>query len=107
MVRQWQELMHDRRYSSVNMTAPDFVKLAEAYRMKGLRATTIQEAREAIRSARAHNGPVLIEFVVEQETNVFPMIQPGKALNDMTRREISLEKKYMPASMGGGMDELK
>jgi hypothetical protein len=49
----------------------------------------------------------LIEFVVEQETNVFPMIQPGKALNDMTRREISLEKKYMPASMGGGMDELK
>ena len=107
MVRQWQELMHDRRYSSVNMTAPDFVKLAEAYRMKGLRATTIQEAREAIRAARAHNGPVLIEFVVEQETNVFPMIQPGKALNDMTRREISPEKKYMPASMGGGMDELK
>lgn len=107
MVRQWQELMHDRRYSSVNMTAPDFVKLAEAYRMKGLRATTIQEAREAIRSARAHNGPVLIEFVVEQETNVFPMIQPGKALNDMTRREISPEKKYVPASMGGGMDELK
>ncbi|MCW1967372.1 MAG: biosynthetic-type acetolactate synthase large subunit [Anaerolineae bacterium] len=107
MVRQWQELMHDRRYSSVNMTAPDFVKLAEAYRMKGLRASTIQEAREVVREARAHNGPVLIEFVVEQETNVFPMIQPGKALNDMTRRQITPEKKYMPASMGGGMDDLK
>jgi acetolactate synthase-1/2/3 large subunit len=100
MVRQWQELMHDRRYSSVNMTSPDFVKLADAYGIKGFRATNLQEAREAIRAARAHNGPTLIEFVVEQETNVFPMVQPGKALNEMTRRE-------MPSAMGTGMREVE
>jgi acetolactate synthase-1/2/3 large subunit len=109
MVRQWQELMHDRRYSSVNMTAPDFVKLSEAYRLKGFRATNLAEAREAVRQARAHNGPTLIEFVVEQETNVFPMIQPGRALDDMTRRqigEVTREVRVMPAAMGGGMDDL-
>ena len=56
---------------------------------------------EAIRQARAINGPVLIEFVVEKETNVFPMIQPGKSLNEMTRRPIQ------PAALGGGFDFMK
>jgi acetolactate synthase-1/2/3 large subunit len=101
MVRQWQELMHNRRYSSVEMWTPDFAKLAEAYGLKGLRATNVAEAREAIRQARAINGPVLIEFVVEKETNVFPMIQPGKSLNEMTRRPIQ------PAALGGGFDFMK
>lgn len=101
MVRQWQELMHGRRYSSVSMVSPNFVKLAEAYGVCGFRATTVKEAREAIRQARAHNGPTLIEFVVEQETNVFPMIQPGKALDEMTRRPVQ------PAALGGGMEGLK
>ncbi|HQV68283.1 MAG TPA: biosynthetic-type acetolactate synthase large subunit [Thermoflexales bacterium] len=101
MVRQWQELMHGRRYSSVSMVSPNFVKLAEAYGICGFRATTVKEAREAIRQARAHNGPTLIEFVVEQETNVFPMIQPGKALDEMTRRPVQ------PAALGGGMEGLK
>ncbi len=98
MVRQWQELMHDRRYSSVNMWSPDFVKLAAAYGIPGIRAKTLQEAREAVQMARAHKGPYLIEFSVEQETNVFPMIQPGKSLDEMTRRPIQ------PAALGGGMD---
>jgi acetolactate synthase-1/2/3 large subunit len=66
-----------------------------------LRATNVAEAREAIRQARAINGPVLIEFVVEKETNVFPMIQPGKSLNEMTRRPIQ------PAALGGGFDFMK
>lgn len=101
MVRQWQELMHNRRYSSVEMWTPDFVKLAAAYGITGIRATTVAEAREAIRQARAINGPVLIEFVVEKETNVFPMIQPGKSLNEMTRRPIQ------PAALGGGFDFMK
>jgi acetolactate synthase-1/2/3 large subunit len=98
MVRQWQELMHDRRYSSVNMSSPDFVKLADAFGIKGFRARNLQEARECIEAARKHTGPTLIEFVVEQETNVFPMIQPGKSLNEMTRRPVQ------PAALGGGMD---
>ena len=98
MVRQWQELMHDKRYSSVNMWTPDFVKLAGAYSIPAIRATTIKEAREAVQAARAHKGAFLIEFMVEQETNVFPMIQPGKSLDEMTRRPIQ------PAALGGGMD---
>jgi len=101
MVRQWQELMHNRRYSSVEMWTPDFVKVAQAYGMCGMRATTLQEAREVIQRAREHDGPVLIEFVVEKETNVFPMIQPGKSLNEMTRRPVQ------PAALGGGFDFMK
>jgi acetolactate synthase I/II/III large subunit len=98
MVRQWQELMHDKRYSSVNMWSPDFVKLAGAYGIPALRATTLKEAREAVHAARAHKGAFLIEFSVEQETNVFPMIKPGSSLDEMTRRPIQ------PAALGGGMD---
>jgi acetolactate synthase-1/2/3 large subunit len=101
MVRQWQELMHNRRYSSVEMWTPDFARLAEAYGICGLRANTVKGARDAIRTARSHDGPVLIEFQVEKETNVFPMIQPGKSLNEMTRRPIQ------PAALGGGMDFIK
>ena len=101
MVRQWQELMHNRRYSAVEMWTPDFVKLSAAYGIPGLRATNVAEAHEAIRQARAINGPVLIEFVVEKETNVFPMIQPGKSLDEMTRRPIQ------PAALGGGFDFMK
>jgi acetolactate synthase I/II/III large subunit len=103
MVRQWQELMHDHRYSSVNMSSPDFVRLGQAYGMCSMRATNFKEAREMIQRAREHDGPVLMEFVVEQETNVFPMVQPGKALNEMTRRE----KAPLPAAMGGGFADQK
>ncbi len=101
MVRQWQELMHNRRYSAVGMLTPDFVKVAQAYDICGMRATNLKEAREIIRQAREHNGPVLMEFVVEKETNVFPMIQPGKSLDEMTRRPIQ------PAALGGGFDFMK
>ncbi len=99
MVRQWQELMHDKRYSATQMWTPDFQKLADAYGMLGLRATTLQETRDIIARARAHNGPVLCEFVVENETNVFPMVMPGKALNEMVRRQ--------PAALGTGFETVK
>ncbi|MBX7215173.1 MAG: biosynthetic-type acetolactate synthase large subunit, partial [Thermoflexales bacterium] len=87
MVRQWQELMHDKRYSSTHMLSPDFVRLAQAYGICGMRARTLAESRDIIRRAREHDGPVLMEFIVESETNVFPMIQPGRSLDEMTRRQ--------------------
>jgi acetolactate synthase-1/2/3 large subunit len=105
MVRQWQELMHNKRYSETQMLSPDFAKVAEAYGVRGLRARNLTEAREAIRTARAHDGPVLIEFVVESETNVFPMVQPGKSLNEMTRRE-GVREAIQPAALGGGFEGL-
>lgn len=105
MVRQWQELMHNKRYSETQMLSPDFAKVAEAYGVRGLRARNLKEAREMIRAARAHDGPVLIEFIVESETNVFPMVQPGKSLNEMTRRD-SVREAIQPAALGGGFEGL-
>ncbi len=86
MVRQWQELIHSHRYSEVNITSPDLLKIAAAYGMMGLRAETKAEVAEVIAEARSHGGPVLLDFVVEQEVNVYPMVAPGKALDEMWRR---------------------
>jgi acetolactate synthase I/II/III large subunit len=89
MVRQWQELIHEHRYSEVNITSPDLMRIAAAYGMMGMRAETKEEVAEVIAEARSHPGPVLLDFVVEQEVNVYPMVAPGKALNDMMRRPVN------------------
>ena len=77
MVRQWQELFYDNRYSSVAMGAPDFGKIAEAYRMKYVRCERFEDMDARMEEARAHEGPVLFECVVEMEENVFPMVPAG------------------------------
>jgi acetolactate synthase-1/2/3 large subunit len=86
MVRQWQELIHSKRYSEVSISSPDLVKLCDAYGILGLRAETKEQVAEIIAEARSSPGPVLMDFVVEQEVNVYPMVQPGKALDEMLRR---------------------
>jgi len=86
MVRQWQELFFDRRYSHTDLlrgNSPDFVKLAEAYGAMGMRITTEDEVSRAIEEAIAYDGPVLMDFIVEKEENVFPMVAPGASLDDM------------------------
>ncbi len=84
MVRQWQEMFFDRRYSETTMELPiDFVKLAEAYGATGLRATRPEEVGEVIRKALATPGPVLMEFKVDREENVMPMVPAGAAINEM------------------------
>jgi acetolactate synthase-1/2/3 large subunit len=88
MVRQWQELLNSRRYSEVSISSPDLVKLCDAYGILGLRAETKEQVSEVIAEARSSPGPVLIDFVVEQEVNVYPMVKPGKALNEMLRRPV-------------------
>jgi acetolactate synthase-1/2/3 large subunit len=89
MVRQWQELIHGKRYSEVDISSPDLVKLADAYGIMGLRAERKEHVAEIIEEARSHPGPVLMDFVVEQEVNVYPMVQPGKALHEMLRRPMA------------------
>ncbi len=89
MVRQWQELIHGHRYSEVNISSPDLLKLAGAYGILAMRAETKEQVGEVIAEARSHGGPVLMDFVVEQEVNVYPMVAPGKALNDMLRRPVN------------------
>jgi acetolactate synthase-1/2/3 large subunit len=89
MVRQWQELIHNHRYSEVNISSPDLLKLASAYGIMAMRAETKSQVAEVIAEARSHAGPVLLDFVVEQEVNVYPMVAPGKALNEMMRRPVN------------------
>jgi acetolactate synthase-1/2/3 large subunit len=84
MVRQWQELFWDRRYSQVNMGRfPDFVKLAEAYGATGMRLTDKSTLVADMREALATEGPVLVDVRVVAEENVYPMIAPGQAARDM------------------------
>lgn len=84
MVRQWQEIFYDNRYSQIDLSySPDFVKLAEAFGVKGLRATTREEAKAVWAEALACDGPVVIDFRVENEENVFPMVAPGHTLDQM------------------------
>jgi acetolactate synthase-1/2/3 large subunit len=83
MVRQWQELFYKRRYSHTCITGPDFVKLAESYGAVGIRATRNEEVRPAIDKALSTDNTVLIDFHIEQEENVFPMVPAGEAINRM------------------------
>ena len=84
MVRQWQELFWDKRYASVEISAqPDFVKLAEAYGAVGFRVTKEEEVKPALLKAmKITDRPVLIDFVVEREENVFPMVPAGAAITE-------------------------
>lgn len=88
MVRQWQQFFYERRYAASPIQSPDFVKLAEAYGAKGLRVTARGEVEAAVREAREHPGPVLIDFRVVQEDSVFPMVPAGAALDQMIRRPL-------------------
>jgi acetolactate synthase I/II/III large subunit len=83
MVRQWQELFYKRRYSHVCISSPDFVKLAESYGAVGIRVTKKEDVRKAIEKALAIDNTVFIDFVVEPEENVFPMVPAGEAINRM------------------------
>ena len=82
MVRQWQELFYQDNYHSVLLGQPDFVKLAQAYGVAGLRATTRAECVQAIREASAIPGPVVIDFRIMAEENVWPMVPAGAALSE-------------------------
>jgi acetolactate synthase-1/2/3 large subunit len=84
MVRQWQELFWRRRYSHVGLYNPNFVKLADAYGCPGFRVTKTSEIEETIKNAMDYNnGPVLVEFVVAKEDNVYPMIPTGQTVHEM------------------------
>ena len=83
MVRQWQELFYDRRYAHTYLENPDFVKLAEGYGAAGIRVTKKKDVRTAIEKAISIKGPVFLDFIIEPEENVFPMVPAGEAINRM------------------------
>jgi acetolactate synthase I/II/III large subunit len=86
MVRQWQEFFYDRNYEATPLLNPDFAKLANAF---GVRSFVVEHRNDVVpvvQAAQAHEGPVLIDFKVEQEDTVYPMVAAGSALHDMIRR---------------------
>jgi acetolactate synthase I/II/III large subunit len=93
MVRQWQELFFEQRYSSTDLEGmqPDFVKVAEAYGVLGLRATKPEEVKAILEQAINHKGPVVLDIRVNRDENVFPMVPYGKAIDKMIGKKGSIE----------------
>ena len=86
MVRQWQEFFYERRYAATPLKSPDFVKIAEAHGLLGLRAENRPGVEEIVQRARDAEGTVVIDFRVEQEDSVYPMVPAGADLDAMIRR---------------------
>ena len=83
MVRQWQQLFNDKRYSSVNIESPDFVALAKAYRIEGQCVETRDTLKSALETMLAHEGSYLLEVMVGKENNVFPMVPQGCSVSEI------------------------
>ncbi len=86
MVRQWQEFFYNGRYSATPILSPDFVKLAEAHHATGIRVSQREDVETAVRKAQSTPGVVVIDFAVEKEDSVYPMVATGADLDDMIRR---------------------
>jgi acetolactate synthase-1/2/3 large subunit len=83
MVRQWQQLFNDKRYSFVNITSPDFVALAKSYYIEGQKIAERKDLESALRTMLEHDGSYLLEVVVGKENNVFPMVAQGTAVSEI------------------------
>ena len=83
MVRQWQELFENKRYSGTPLSGPDFARLAAAYGLRGITVEEIDDVEDAVTGAWDHNGTVVIDFRVEREANVFPIVPQGQSIGDM------------------------
>lgn len=83
MVRQWQQFFHSRNYAETPITGPDYPKLADAYGLTGIRVTKRKDVASAVRQAMETEGTVIIDFVIEPEANVYPMVAPGSAITTM------------------------
>ena len=86
MVRQWQEFFYDRNYEATPLLSPNFVKLADAFGIRAIAVTQRSQVVPTVEMAHKHKGPVLIDFQVEQEDSVYPMVAAGAALHEMIRR---------------------
>ena len=83
MVRQWQQLFHDKRYSFVNITSPDFVAVAKGYYIDGNKVTERKDLKSALKTMLAHDGSYLLEVMVGKENNVFPMVAQGTSVSEI------------------------
>jgi len=91
MVRQWQEMFYEKRYVATPLSGPDFVKIAEAYGIPAVRAERREDVIPAVEQAMAEEGPYLIDFRVEPEENVYPMVPPGASLSEQLEAPVKEE----------------
>jgi acetolactate synthase-1/2/3 large subunit len=97
MVRQWQEFFYGRRYAATPLSGPDFVRLAEAFGLTGAAVTRRADVIPAVEAARRHRGTVVLDFRVEQEDSVYPMVPAGASLDEMIRRPSAIVETAMDA----------
>ena len=83
MVRQWQELFHQNRYSFVDITSPDYIKLADAYNIAGKKVDQRSVLKSTLTEILSHNNPFLLEVMVGKENNVFPMVPQGRGVSEI------------------------
>ena len=83
MVRQWQQLFNDKRYSFVDIASPDYVMVAKAYGIEGQKVTERQNLKQALQTMLDHNGSYLLEVMVSKENNVFPMVPQGCSVSEI------------------------
>jgi acetolactate synthase-1/2/3 large subunit len=90
MVRQWQQLFHEKRYSFVDITSPDFVQVAKGYHIEGNSVSKRAELKNALKKMLDHNGAYLLEVMVGKENNVFPMVPQGRGVAEivLSREEV-------------------
>jgi acetolactate synthase-1/2/3 large subunit len=86
MIRQWQEFFYERNYEASPILSPNFVKLADAFGIRSVAVTQRSQVVPTVEMARKHDGPILIDFQVEQEDSVYPMVAAGASLHEMIRR---------------------
>ena len=97
MVRQWQEFFYDKRYVATPMLSPDFVKLAEAHGLQGIRVTKRSKIAAAVEAARKASTTTVVDFRVQQEDAVYPMVPSGADLDKMIRRPAGMgDEKHNP-----------
>ncbi len=94
MVRQWQQFFHSRNYSETPITGPDYVKLADAYGLTGMRITRREDVSAAIHKAMETEGTVIIDFVIESESNVYPMVAPGSGITNMIEEHLEEQTRH-------------
>ena len=94
MVRQWQQFFHSRNYSETPITGPDYVKLADAYGLTGMCITRREDVSAAVHKAMETEGTVIIDFVIESESNVYPMVAPGSGITNMIEEHVEEKTRH-------------
>ncbi len=94
MVRQWQQFFHSRNYSETPITGPDYVKLADAYGLTGMCITRREDVSAAVHKAMETEGTVVIDFVIESESNVYPMVAPGSGITNMIEEHVEENTRH-------------